>query len=777
MKKLKKKLTQILALSLSVLMLVLSLSACSPKNEEPTAETDFLTVDVDQVSSAIDSLDLTLTIASGGFVDTVNSDDIVLEGSFKDMTVSSVKVDGGKLALSLSGSPALMPEISGVYTAGEIKLSSAAFNNDISDRSVYIDVQAPVMGIDQSGVKENGDSVTFPVKIYGMDTTKITADDVSFDGEGKVTDVNVNGDTVYVTVKAAGSTDDLQGTLNIGGTGMEVSVIHAAVNTIFDYIEADGSDLIITLNVSTVNGSFASGFGPDSFTLDMDYTGGSVESVEASDDSHAKVKIRFPANGMTDEDYAVTGVFELKEGALLDENGSPAPAFTYARQYIPEEMGRADSVVFEFGDISITETEKNAFSNAISYGKSLYTTISSAVSGKWGAAFSGAMSFLKLVGIADAGANEITNEDLKKEIVATQKMISDMSEKLDANIKQTYQNRLVPFETAMGVLDTDCSLIEAKLKIARDELEKQDVLPYVITGTSYWRDGTKTYETRELTDEEASEYSKQLIAYCEAQEEAKNSAFKKFTATMDELEAKYKEVAAEAAKVEASSPFYAYDSYWDMYFNFHSQSYFLRAGYYASCESLLKRAYNLLALYYNIPANQESYQALTDKFNSAITAIESRELGRDPSYGYSIYERPDTGSIYECPFTYSPTLKGSYRGLNRSTDFGLDAWGYSDSQISDYISRLHGKSIEYDLRSAGLFQSINDDDVTTDNTIGLAFKGEWYETGYRSWFRHWTGYHVYRYTWEGVGPNWICTFDYDKTEPEYSNPKFVAVLS
>jgi len=765
-----KKMKQILALMLAVLMLVPALAACSRKSEEPTNETGLLTADVDQVSSATDSLNLTLTMSEGSFAGTVSPDDVVLGGSFKDMTVSSVNADGDKLTLSLTGSPVLQPEVSSVYTAGEIKLTKTAFKQDVPDQSVYINVQPAIIGVDLSGLKESGDSVTFPVKVLVMETTGITAADVSFDGNGAVTDVTVQDDTVFVTVKAAGNLADLSGNLRVGDADMMVSLTHAAVNTIFDYIEADGSDLIITLNVYTVSGSFAPGFGPDSFTLEMDYTGGKVDSVNVTDDSHAEVKIRFPANGMTDEDYAVAGVFELKEGALLDGNGSPAPAFTYARQYVPQEMGRADSVVFEFGDISITESEKNAFSNAVKYGKSLYTTISSAVSGKWGNAFSGAVSFLKLVGVLDAGPAEVTNADLKKEIEATQKMISAMSEKLDANIKQTYQNRLVPFETAMGVLDTDCSLIEAKLKIARDELEKQGVLPYVITGTSYWRDGTKTYETRELTDEEASEYTKQLIAYCEAEETAGketagNSAFKKFTGTMDELEAKYKEVAAEAAKVEASSPFYAYDSYWDMYFNFHSQSYFLRAGYYANCETLLKRAYNLLALYYNIPANQESYQALTDKFNAAVTAIESRELGRDPSLDLGYYDNPKT---------YSPTLQAYYKGVLRD-DTG-DSWGYSDSQISEYLKRLHGKSIEYDLRSAGLFLEINGDELTTKNTIGLAFKGSWYETGYRSWFRSWQGYHVYRYTWDAVGPNWICTYDQDPTEPEHNNILYYAEL-
>ena len=766
------KMKQILALMLAVLMLAPALASCSRKNEEPTNETGFLTADVDQVSSATDSLNLTLTMSEGSFAGTVSPDDVVLGGSFKDMTVSSVNADGDKLTLSLTGSPVLQPEVSSVYTAGEIKLTKTAFKQDVPEQSVYIDVQAPVMGIDQSGVKESGDSVTFPVKVLGMETAGITAADVSFDGNGAVTDVMVQDDTVFVTVKAAGNLADLSGNLRVGDADMMFSLTHAAVNTIFDYIEADGSDLIITLNVYTVSGSLASGFGPDSFTLEMDYMGGKVDSVNVTDDSHAEVKIRFPANGMTDEDYAVAGVFELKEGALLDENGSPAPAFTYARQYVPEEMGRADSVVFEFGDISITESEKNAFENAIKYGKSLYSTISSAVSGKWGNTFSGALSFLKLVGIIDAGSAEVSNADLKKEIENTQKMISAMSEKLDANIKQTYQNRLASFETAMGILDADCSLIEAKLNIARDDLEKQGIVPYVnakkeviIGGGLTPGSVTTVYEVRELTDEEAAAYTSQLIAYCEEQENAQNAAFKKFTSTMDELEARFKEVAVEAAKSEASSPFYAYDSYWDMYFNFHSQSYFLRAGYYANCESLLKRAYNLLALYYNIPANQESYQALTDKFNAAVTAIESRELGRDPSLDLGYYDNPKT---------YSPTLQGYYKGVLRH-DTG-DSWGYSDSQISEYLKRLHGKSIEYDLRSAGLFLEINGNELTTKNTIGLAFKGGWYDTGYRSWFRSWRGYHVYRYTWEGVGPNWICTYDQDPTEPEHDNILYYAEL-
>ena len=766
------KMKQILALMLAVLMLAPALASCSRKNEEPTNETGFLTADVDQVSATIDSLDLTLTMSEGCFAGTVSPDDVVLGGSFKDMTVSSVNADGDKLTLSLTGSPVLQPEVSSVYTAGEIKLTKTAFKQDVPEQSVYIDVQAPVMGIDQSGVKESGDSVTFPVKVLGMETAGITAADVSFDGNGAVTDVMVQDDTVFVTVKAAGNLADLSGNLRVGDADMMFSLTHAAVNTIFDYIEADGSDLIITLNVYTVSGSLASGFGPDSFTLEMDYMGGKVDSVNVTDDSHAEVKIRFPANGMTDEDYAVAGVFELKEGALLDENGSPAPAFTYARQYVPEEMGRADSVVFEFGDISITESEKNAFENAIKYGKSLYSTISSAVSGKWGNTFSGALSFLKLVGIIDAGSAEVSNADLKKEIENTQKMISAMSEKLDANIKQTYQNRLASFETAMGILDADCSLIEAKLNIARDDLEKQGIVPYVnakkeviIGGGLNPGSVTTVYEVRELTDEEAAAYTSQLIAYCEEQENAQNAAFKKFTSTMDELEARFKEVAVEAAKAEASSPFYAYDSYWDMYFNFHSQSYFLRAGYYANCESLLKRAYNLLALYYNIPSNQESYQALTDKFNAAVTAIESRELGRDPSLDLGYYDNPKT---------YSPTLQGYYKGVLRH-DTG-DSWGYSDSQISEYLKRLHGKSIEYDLRSAGLFLEINGNELTTKNTIGLAFKGGWYDTGYRSWFRSWRGYHVYRYTWEGVGPNWICTYDQDPTEPEHDNILYYAEL-
>ena len=605
---------------------------------EPT-----ITPDVKEVYSTSDSSEITLSLDEGSFEADASADDITLGGSFEDMTVEKVSVNGSYMTLTLKGSPKLDEEISTTYIDGRITLGSGALQNTPYSNDVYILVTAPMAGVDLSEMEVTDTAVTFPIEVQGMDAEDITKDDIAYDGEGTVTDVKVEGDKVLFTVEAPdGDTDAISGDLTVGDTSLVVGVTHAAVDTIFDYIEMDGDDLLITLNVSTLSGTFSDSFSEDSFTLEMDYTGGSVESIDKIDDTHADVVIRFPRVEMTDEDYGFLGQFTLKEGALTDANGSPAPAYTYARQYIPEEMGRdASDGSFEIDGLVINKTTQQCFKDAVSYGSSLYKVISSAASGKWGNAFSGATSFLKLIGLMSSGEGDagVTNEQLMDEIKTTQKMISNMTDKLDENTKQTYQNRLTDFETNIGVLNTDCGLIESKLNLAKDALEEQGIHNYteqeitvqkevdaydlVWDGTYVWafgtkiknyvfqKVGTKMADVGEiiqvpLDDEHASTYMDQLIAYCEEQEKAGNPDFKNFTKTMDELEAMFKKVAVDASKEGGSSPFYAFDSYWDLYFNFRSQSYFLRGSYYANCDTQLKRAYNLLATYYTFPPTRRA---------------------------------------------------------------------------------------------------------------------------------------------------------------------------
>ena len=765
-----------------------------------------ITPDVEEVYSTSDSSEITLSLDEGSFEADASADDITLGDSFEDMTVEKVSVNGSYMTLTIKGSPKLDEEISTTYIDGRITLGSGALQNTPYSNDVYIPVTAPMAGVDLSEMEVTDTAVTFPVEVQGMDADSITKDDIAYDGEGTVTDVKVEGDKVLVTVEAPdGDTDAISGDLTVGDTNLMVGVTHAAVDTIFDYIEMDGDDLLITLNVSTLSGTFSDKFGEDSFTLEMDYEGGSVESIDKIDDTHADVVIRFPRGEMTDEDYGVLGQFTLKEGALLDENGSPAPAYTYARQYVPEEMGKdAVSEVIKISGVVIGQDTANGINDAYKFGKNTYDVITSAMSGNWGNAFSCAKNILTLIGVITPGPGEISNADLMKEIKAVQKTLDEISDKLDDNIKQTYQNRLADFETNIGVLDTDCGLIESKLKLAKDALEEQGIHNYteqeitvqkevdaydlVWDGTYVWafgtkiknyvfqKVGTKMVDVGEtikvpLDDEHASEYMTKLVAYCEEQEKAGNPDFKNFTKTMDELEAMFKKVAIEAAKEGASSPFYAYDSYWDMYFNYQTQSYYFRAGYYANCDTQLKRAYNLLATYYNIPAHQESYKALTDVFSAGVKAIESRKLGRNPSDGTSSRNYPQ-GDIHRLT-TYSPTLK-----LNLYKVGEVNYQVYPDGRpnqayykidkdnMEEYMKRLHGQRIADDLISAGMLTKGSN--LLTE-TIGLGYDC-WgpYDTGY-NWKKanYYKGFRVKYYDWEG-NMHSTCYYDSDPGDSDHN---------
>ena len=353
------------------------------------------------------------------------------------------------------------------------------------------------------------------------------------------------------------------------------------------------------------------------------------------------------------------------------------------------------------------------------------------------------------------------------------------------------------------MLDADCELIEAKLMLARLALEEQGIHNYmekeitvqkeepvykeieivewvdgkqVVVGTNLVKVGTKMVDVGEtikvpLDDEHASEYMTKLVAYCEEQEKAGNPDFKNFTKTMDELEAMFKKVAVEAAKEGASSPFYAYDSYWDMYFNYQTQSYYFRAGYYANCDTQLKRSYNLLATYYNIPAHQESYKALTDVFSAGVKAIESRKLGRNPSDGPSGRNEPN-GSIRRLT-TYSPTLKLNLYKVGEVTyqvyPDGRPNQAYykiDEDNMKEYMKRLHGQSIADDLISAGM---LSKGSYLLTETIGLGYDC-WgpYDTGY-NWKKvnYYKGFRVKYYDWEG-NTHQTCYYDTDPGDSDHN---------
>ena len=289
-----------------------------------------------------------------------------------------------------------------------------------------------------------------------------------------------------------------------------------------------------------------------------------------------------------------------------------------------------------------------------------------------------------------------------------------MSARLDENTKQTYQNRLVIFDNALGVLSIDSTMAGRMFAKGKD-------LPKV----------------RNLKTSDAK-YAQKLVAAMEDAEKAGNKDFKGFTKLMGDIETNFKLVAVECAKSEASSPFHAFDSYWSLYFNFETQGYYLRQAYRTNVEWQLKRSYALLGVYYDItsdPADGGTREALTDALGNALRGIDAMDAGKSPDdVEKGLNGMASLNYNFRVPWT-SAGVEVGHSKFN-SGWIGIESDAISDESMKEFCKRLHGRTVAEDLRLAGVMVDYDpgwndylkahgkDFQVRPEQYLGLAYRGD-----------------------------------------------------
>ncbi len=164
------------------------------------------------------------------------------------------------------------------------------------------------------------------------------------------------------------------------------------------------------------------------------------------------------------------------------------------------------------------------------------------------------------------------------------------------------------------------------------------------------------------------------------------------------------------------------------YFNWESQGYALKVAYRANSEFQIKRAYALIALYYNIGKDNTAvtYQKYGQLLSDALTSIEQTSPGISPQQVAGAHKvNPSPGGIndegdYWWPLTCPCIELNLDNGLYSSTfDKRLDSiWMFSPDDNNDnakemskkmptelmakYAEKLHGKTLMEDLKLAGL---------------------------------------------------------------------------
>ena len=270
-------------------------------------------------------------------------------------------------------------------------------------------------------------------------------------------------------------------------------------------------------------------------------------------------------------------------------------------------------------------------------------------------------------------------------------------------------------------------------------------------------------------EDDYGDLSKILVTLCRDEDAAGNPDFRDYSDMVSDIRQNFILVAVECAKPEASSPFYAYDSYWDLYFNWHTEGYYLRQAYRSNAEYQLNRAYALLGIHYDLARaiEKDPDEPLTTQLQDALNGIAALPAGTDPATINS------TGSFEVlCNINGKTATKGQ--------GGGAENFSYaSDDQINEYVKRLHGNSVLDDLRLAGLYNPAMEDwwnDAEGRGWFapcGLAFRAERGSSRAHARILTWDGKVVSKATatkaddhwsvytdWgpDGVGTYWWFTF-------------------
>lgn len=212
------------------------------------------------------------------------------------------------------------------------------------------------------------------------------------------------------------------------------------------------------------------------------------------------------------------------------------------------------------------------------------------------------------------------------------------------------------------------------------------------------------YETAYASWQESQDVCSTLVKLMREEDERGNRDFRDFSDLVSSIRQNYEIVTVECAKQGGASPFYAFDSYWALHFNFDTQGYYLRQAYRTNAEYQLKRAYALLGLYYDIPQaiQEDENEPYTLALKDALNGIDALPAGLSPEDVRGAASGM-AGFFYTAP-VHSYTLNRDFRrSLFRNTLASIGVGDhYSEGEIKAYCARLHGRTVAEDLRLAGL---------------------------------------------------------------------------
>ena len=691
-----------------------------------------LTPDVENVVSDATQAKVTLAIDGSAFEDGISEKDIYLDNAFSDMKIESVASSDKNLTVQLKGSP--VRNAAGAYQWGSINVKPSGIKDGYADVTSKIDVKLAAVNIDASTLKYENGKINADLKVYGIvDINTLTKDNIKIDGAAVEAAEKADDNTVKLTlsadgVKSANDFADLIGgkAMKIGDYETTVSVSQASFYPVFDYVEADGDNLKLTLKLYANSGTFDKNIKAEAISFADDFKDSKAESIKVDSDTVATLILSAPANGQTTETFKMNGTVTLAAGALTNAWGDKtSKEVSYTRVYSGESLGRAVTLNTE----TLQEIAKYTSGKDTLFGQICYW------GGVGGKVFSIAKTVLEFTGVLKSEHQQVMEAlaEINKKadtIISNQYIMMDMLNEINTDIKQgqtePYQENIEKLNSAIENLTE--TFANAALYMALDDAVKAGKLNALpdfsgLKGDALIAEKAKYKELYvpnmdKMTEAEITDYNVRLVHWIEANKdktEIYGTAFKNFDVRYDNLYAVLDATALQLSRTDATNPLSRYDELCSAKYNFDSQCYPFRLSLRETAKLLLGKGLGLVA-YYNMiekyPANSD-FDTVQKHVTAAAERIDalSNYLGASPEgvrnnkefpYSYVLGKRLN--------FSDTSQFKGYYRVKNSDNaidgamfDHSASAYkNWSTVDMNSFVSRIQYNTLAEELKAAGI---------------------------------------------------------------------------
>ena len=352
------------------------------------------------------------------------------------------------------------------------------------------------------------------------------------------------------------------------------------------------------------------------------------------------------------------------------------------------------------------------------YGKPFYDIVKGYSTGDLASTLSGTLGVLKMCGIGK-GSGGVSNEQILAEVKALRADVDDlrgltgaMFKKLDEAVQAIYAGNLNTFDDAVTALSTCGNVAEDMLRAAHKIAVEQG----------------KEVPGENATPEEEHAYYDTLVEIAFSQEDQHKKAFRSFKTNFEKLDTNFILVAGELAKAVNFNPLYTYKKYWDTYFNFETQSWWLCQAYRSNIEYQLKRAYALLTVYYNIgdptmSEDERTHDSYAGNLAKALSGMQNVPMSKS---------RDDVRWTHKDVNVYSGTLQRTIRRMNYTEGDFAGGPRMEKSVAMRLVEKLHGRTLFEDLDLSGLNCQGNNGGYMVTNTPTTEDYGEPWGYAYRA---------------------------------------------